>query len=347
MLLLRKLSYFIIMTNFNGINPWINMLNNLNSIKNKVDGSNAQTQSTQNTGQNTEQITSNMQMLQNLSTRVFEKSSTNFLNTVSANQAEQSTIQDVLKMNNEVVQKYLQSLLDMPESLDKFLQNANSKNTDIKSYQFLKIFVENMLNNKELNQLLAQNSKEAIQKLLNVITQTLKHNGSDVTQLKEIMAVLNTIQTSSTINTNTLRELFLLYIPINYQVFNEDGDFGNIASDNEEEIKESTLSIMFETYSFSNVLAILQDNDGIITAEIRANKSFPFDKFKNIVTTASKDSSIKVVCDFLEIKENSSSAKKQNFKIISNDYVPINVLNVSQIIIKTLFKLDEDIKNAV
>ena len=324
------------------------MLNYLNAAKQQNIGNNnnLQAQNAQNS-QNPASLQNlangNAQMLQNLSTNVFSKTPSDFL----INKTEQSNLQNVLKMDNEVVQKYLQSLLDMPESLDKFLKAINIKDKNSQSYQFLKLFVENMINNKELSQLLKQNSNDAIQKLLAVITQSLKQNSADTGQLKEILSVLNVIHSSSSLNTNTLRELFLLYIPINYQVYKENSNFDKITSDNEESIKESILSILFETYNFSNILITLCDNNNTVTVELHASLDFPYDKFKKIITSYAKDNSINVLCDFLKIKDGQSRGQKQNFKIISNYFVPINILNISHIVIKTIFKIDFDLSESI
>ncbi|MBQ8475897.1 hypothetical protein IJ531_02430 [bacterium] len=335
------------MTNFNGLSPWASMLNYLNAAR-QLDANGKMQDAAQNT-QNNSQLqnlnASNSNLIQNLSTNIFVKSTANFLNPADALETQQ--MQDVLKMNNEVVQKYLQSLLDMPESLDKFLKSANTKDINSKGYEFLKLFVQNMLNNKELSHLLNQNSKEAIQKLLNVITQSMKQGGADTVQLKEILAVLNTIHSASSLNTNTLRELFLLYIPIDYQVFRDESDFSKITNDNEEAIKESVLSILFETYNFSNILVTLSEDKGSIFLEMRSGGDFPFEKFKKVTQTVAREIGVNVFCDFIKIKETGSKGQKQNFKVISNDYVPISALNVSHIVIKTIFKLDYDVSEAV
>jgi len=233
----------------------------------------------------------------------------------------------------------------MPETIDKFLKNIDPKNIDKQGYQFLKIFVEGMLNNKELANLLNQNSKDAIQKLLNVMTEQLKYPGSDSSQLKDILTILNTIHNSSTINTNTLRELFLLYIPINYQVFREDGNFSKNFTENEDDIKNSTLSIMFETYSFSNILITLDVDNNNIILDIKTDAGFPFDKFKSIVAESSKEAGINVLYNFTKIKNSQTKGQKQNFKVISDDYVPISVINISYIAIKAIFKIDSDMKD--
>ena len=342
MLLLRKFNYTIVMTNFNGLSPWANMLNYLNAVRqNELNGNTNQTQNTQNTQNAAAQ--NNSQIIQNLSTNLFAKDTKSFLNPTGLNEAQLVNAQEVLKMENEVVQKYLQNLLNMPENIEELLKNVNNKKIDSHQYQFLKIFVENMLSNKELNQLLNQNSQEAIQKLLNVITQSLKYNSS-TSQLKDILSVLNTIHTTSSMDTNTLRELFLLYIPIDYQVFKQNSDFKKIEEEYGEKIKNSILSIMLETYSFSNILAILNSEGNSVMLQICANSDFPFEKFKSIIAELSKDNSINVLCDFVKINT-ALKGQKQNFKVISQNYIPVSIINIAYLLTKTIFKIDNDIKN--
>lgn len=327
------------MTNFNGLSPWANMLNYLNAVKQN------QANSLLPKLLNTNEAQNNFQIMQNARANVFSNTPTNISEPAALYETAQTNMQEVLKMENEVVQKYLQNLLNMPEGMDKILNALNTKETNTQSYQFLKIFVENMLNNKELSQLLNQNSNEAIQKLLNVISQTMKYSSSDTAQLKEILSVLNTIHTTSSINTNTLRELFLLYIPIDYQVYKQDSDFKKIEEEQGERIKNSILSIMLETYNFSNILAILNSENNIITVQICAIESFPFEKFKKHILEFSKENSINVLCDFVKINNSENKGQKQNFKVVSQNYIPVNIINTAYFLIKTIFKTDNDMNN--
>ena len=110
-----------------------------------------------------------------------------------------------VKMDNETVLKYLQNLLNLPNSIDKFVNQLNSKNIDPK---IAAILVENMISTKALSEFLNQNSMNAISKLLQTISSSLKSGISDVTQLKEILAILNTIQINTNLSTNTIKEYY-------------------------------------------------------------------------------------------------------------------------------------------
>ena len=150
------------------------------------------------------------------------------------------------KMDSETLLKYLQSTLKMPDSIEKFVKSKDAK--------ALKILVENMINTKALGEFLNQNSTSAIETILKTISASMKSGISDVSQLKDILGILTSIQSQTNLNTNMIKELLLLYIPLNPMVFDKQIDFTPASADIEEAINNSTLSIVFETVNFSNIL---------------------------------------------------------------------------------------------
>ncbi len=247
---------------------------------------------------------------------------------------------EMFKMDNETVVKYLQNLLKLPNSIDKFIKELDAKNLNPKA---LNLLVENMVNLKALGELLNQNSKEAVQKLLETIAAQSKTPGGDLTQLKEILTVLNAIQASSTnLSSNSLKELLLLYIPVNFQAFKEDVEFKGIEDDEKEKAQNSVLSILLETINFSNILCILNENENSLYIEISANENFTFDRFKKIIEVLSKEANLKTYVEFKPSKKEIIKNAKQNFKVISGGFIPTNILILSHIIVKTIFKIDND-----
>ena len=59
------------------------------------------------------------------------------------------------KMDNETILKYLQNLMKLPNSIDKFVNQLNSKNIDPK---ITSILIQNMISTKALGEFLNQNS---------------------------------------------------------------------------------------------------------------------------------------------------------------------------------------------
>lgn len=242
------------------------------------------------------------------------------------------------KMDNETILKYLQSLLNLPTSIEQFVnQQKNIKNNK----QILKILTENLINTKELAELLNKNSAQAIEKILQTISTTLRSGVSDIEQLKEIMSILVSIQSSTNLSSNALKELILLYIPLNMPVFDKQAEFQDLQKANSEKIKSSALSIMLSTKNFSNILCCinLQYND--ILLDIAATETFPFDRFINILQELSKKTNTNVFVEKTTIKQE-FNFQEQNIKIFSQGSIPGEVLIMSHIIIKTIFKIDND-----
>jgi len=245
----------------------------------------------------------------------------------------------VAKMDNETVLKYLQNLMKLPNSIDKFVNQLNAKNVDSK---LASILAENMISIKALSQFLNQNSSEAISKLMQTISLTLKSGSNDVSQLKEILSILSAIQNSSNLNTNTLKELLLLYIPLNAPIYDKKID-GKIQ--NEEEIKavkNSKLSILFETIHFSNLLITINEAENTLFVEIFTFDDFPKNEFLKIVEALSKEAKIAPIIDFKNKQKTNSKYKEQNFKILSDGFIPPDALILAHLIIKSIFKIDEN-----
>lgn len=251
---------------------------------------------------------------------------------------------ETAKMEQETVLQYMQNLMKLPENIDKFIEQMatnTAKTTD--GAKFLENLVQNLISTRELAELLNTNSKEAIQKLFNVISQASRLGITDTSQLKDIMGALNAIQNSTNLSQNSIRELLLLYIPLNYQVFDDEGDFGEF----EEEVKSSSgqnaLSILFQTINFSNILVTINEEENNLFLAVFAPNSFAFDRFKNIIDTLSKGMNIKAFVDFKNVPDKELNIEKQNFKIISRDYVSANALMLTNIAIRAIFKIDDSL----
>ena len=243
------------------------------------------------------------------------------------------------KMDNETILKYLQNLMNLPNSIDKFVNQLNSKNFDSK---LAAILIENMINTKALSEFLNRNSTEAISKLLQTISATLKSGTSDVSQLKEILSILGVIQTSTSINANTLKEFLLLYIPLSTPIFDKNINDEIQDEDEKQTIKNSKLSILFETVNYSNLLISINESENNILIDIFAPIDFPKNELIRIIKSLSKEAGIISNVAFKEKQKNDNKNKIQNFKINSDGYVSLNALIITHLIIKTILKIDNN-----
>ncbi len=234
--------------------------------------------------------------------------------------------------DNQNLLKYLKNLLNYPTSIEQFLKNLNNKTINNKE---LEILINNNVDLKILSRILSSDSKIGLKKVLTQI-EYLSQNFSQ-NHLSEILSTLNSLQVSK----ETLKEFLLLYIPINFETFEKRGNFGDFELENKEEIKNSTLSIMFQTLNYSNILITLVELNNSLLIDFFVNETFPEAKFTLVVKEFSKNNSINVDLNKKAIKIENET-KKQSFRIISNDFVSINIILICNFIIKTILKFDND-----
>lgn len=240
------------------------------------------------------------------------------------------------KMDSETVLKYLQNLLNLPNSIEKFVNQLNSKNIDPK---LAKILIENMISAKALSEFLNQNSNLAISKLMQTISESLK-SGVDAVQLKEMLSFLNVLQANSSLTVNAFKEILLLYIPLNIPVFDKDVDIKGEEIVEDKDEKTLKLSILIETIHFSNFLIVINEMDNIFYIEVHSNDLFEKEEFLRIMNVLSKEAFISTEIYFKNKKDSGIKNEKQNFKVISNGYMSSNMLILSHMIIATILKID-------
>lgn len=244
------------------------------------------------------------------------------------------------KMDNQTVLKYLQNLMNLPNSIEKFVNQLNSNNIDPK---IKSILIENMISVKMLSEFLSQNSNNAISKLMQTISQNLK-SGIDTSQLKEILSILGTIQNSNSPNSNTIKELLLLYIPLNTPIFEKNSDSKIENQEEAKSVKNSKLSILFETLTFSNLLVCIDEAENNLFIDVYTPDNFPKSNFTKTVEILSREASIIPIFNFKEKQTRNTESKTQNFKIISDSFISPNTLLLAHIIIQTILKLDRKLQ---
>ncbi|MBR5304831.1 MAG: hypothetical protein IKU37_08415 [Candidatus Gastranaerophilales bacterium] len=242
------------------------------------------------------------------------------------------------KMDNETVLRYLQKLFDFPDSIEKFVNQLNDKNINSK---LVKILVENLVNVKALSELINQNSTEAISRIMQAISSSLK-SGIDAAQLKEVLVFLNAIQANTSHGANALREFLLLYIPLNVPVFDKNLNNETLEEHEAEAIKKSKLSILIETINFSNLLICINEFENNFYVDVFSLKTFLKDEFLRIINVLLKEATIYATFDFKEIKTSHTAIGVQNFKIVSDGYLSSNMLILAHMLIKGILKIDNE-----
>lgn len=239
---------------------------------------------------------------------------------------------EMAKMDSEVLLKYLQNVMKMPENVNKLLTTLDSP--------IIKALVEKTIDVKVLSQILNTNSKEAIEKVLKAISDSIKSGAKDINQLKDVLGILSTIQNST--SNNAVKELLLLYIPVNPPIFDKNVDFQAGSEEEENAINNSAFSLIFETVNFSNISCCINTYENSLYVETYAEKIFPFEKFKKVLDTFKKEMNLRIETENKIIKRVENDKKRiRNFNIISTGFVSFDVLILAHLIVKTIFKIDE------
>ena len=288
-----------------------NIQNSLNQINQQIQSQNANASPAQNfLNQNIQETLLNNAML-------FEKTS----------------------LNNQEILKYLQTSMKMPASIDEFLQETVYKQIGESS---IEKFLNFLLDTKVLNELLNKNSKAAADRMILTIANSIKTGGSDVQQLKEMLSVLTSVRHNTTSDTGTLRELLLLYIPLNYLVFDLKNEYNQVIEDEDEKIQNSTLSILFETIQFSNMLCCVTNENNDILIEMYGNDTFPYEEFQRVVHALAKEALLNIRFDYIKINTAAQNSTKQNFQVTSSEFIPSKVLLTAHMLIRMVFKFDDN-----
>ena len=133
-----------------------------------------------------------------------------------------------------------------------------------------------------------------------------------------------------------------MYIPLNVPVFDK-----NVVSaiDDEEEkeaIKNSKLSILFETINFSNLLVSINEVENNFFLDVFVCSKFLKEEFIRIVQALSKEANISSIIDFKNKQDVETRNIIQNFKILSDGFISPNALILAHIAIKAIFKIDSN-----
>ena len=241
-----------------------------------------------------------------------------------------------VKMDSEVLLKYLQNVMKMPENINKLLTTLDSP--------IIKALVGKNIDVKVLGEILNTNSASAVEKILKAISESLKSGIKDVSQLKDVLGMLSAIQNST--SNNAVKELLLLYIPVNPPIFDKTVDFKSGSKDEEDAINNSAFSLIFETVNFSNISCCINSLENTLYVEVFADKNFPFERFKKVIDTFKKEMNLRVETENKFTKRVEDDKERiRNFNIISSGFVSFDILILAHLIVKTIFKIDETFEN--
>lgn len=256
--------------------------------------------------------------------------------------------------------QYIRNLLNLPENFEDFTDDLinstvlkNLQNTPVQNGDLGRLLQNGRLDILSLSMFLKENSKEAIQKLLMLISNVSKFGANDVSSLKEIMALLNSQTAFSAGENQALKTLILLYLPWLplSQRYEDNLDFTidifdkiqGPDPDTEESVEE--VKILIETKNFSNVTVILNMSPiGRIDVDVMADKKFPHKKVMELIKESTIRSNIKANISSGAFKKADSDKKVEyssnNVKITSSGAISPKMMLMAQSLIKIVIEVD-------
>lgn len=292
--------------------------------------------------------------------RTTPKTSGDFANSVMQNTAQttqKQTLSPELKMTPMEVEqtaKYVKELLNMPKDVAQVVSqlSANNTVTTAQNMQLLLMLSSGKIDLNALAQLLSDNSKAALQKLVQTMSQAAKMGVSDTQQLKDLINTLGLVSVSTNDTTSALKNFILLYLPwlpLNAKGESLDFDidvFDKTSSGADDE--SQSVTILIETMNFSNVKALLEmTHDNKVEIMINCIEDFPREKVLAVLKKESQDLNIQagLIVETTKKEIPKDTVKKARAEISASSAISPQLMLMAHAVIKIVFKIDKDFSN--
>lgn len=238
----------------------------------------------------------------------------------------------------------MKDLMNIPKDYKDFLYLMQSAQYKTINPSDIKSLLTQNFDFAAVAQLLQQNSKEAVAKLVQMIASAARNGITDTVQLKEIMTILGASIPINGTNTNTIiKNIMLMYLP--WLPLGENSGFEmeiEGADGKPENERNESLTILIQTKNFGNVKALLNmETMSKVSIEIYCTKAFPKEEFYKTLKSEAKQNNLSagvvINAKEVEIVKNAS----QNVKISAKNALSPYILLASHTLIKTIFELDE------
>lgn len=242
---------------------------------------------------------------------------------------------------------YFKNAMNFPKEMNEVVTFIQ-QNLQNSSAELLKSTVEtNLLNLNQLAQIFQSNGKEALAKLINDMASASKQGMNDVSQLKDLMKLINASvataeQNNPAQNVKTLMLLYLPWLPLQaetgYDLEVETSDDKKVASD-------ECLTVLISTEHFGNLKCVIMlGEDNSVLLSVECIKDFPQDELKIALQTEAKHSSLKLEVSFSNIETKKDEEAKTNVKILMPNSNNINqyLVLTAHLLVKLVISIDKN-----
>ena len=214
------------------------------------------------------------------------------------------------------------------------------------SLKNLEILSNGMINLSQIAQMIQNNGKEALTKLIMTMTQASKMGINDLSQLKEMAKLINaSISVASENNpTKTMKLLLMLYLP--WLPLKEGVDFDLEVTQKEESSEsDSILTVTITTINFGTVIATLYlETSNSVQVAIQCSENFPKEELDNRLDKDKKHYSVDTLTSYDVKKEFKPSGDKATASVNMGQTTEINpyLLLMAHSIIKHVIDIDNN-----
>ena len=214
------------------------------------------------------------------------------------------------------------------------------------SLKNLEILSNGMINLSQIAQMIQNNGKEALTKLIMTMTQASKMGINDLSQLKEMAKLINaSISVASENNpTKTMKLLLMLYLP--WLPLKEGVDFDLEVTQKEESSEsDSILTVTITTINFGTVIATLYlETSNSVQVAIQCSENFPKEELDNRLDKDKKHYSVDTLTSYEVKKEFKPSGDKATASVNMGQTTEINpyLLLMAHSIIKHVIDIDNN-----
>jgi len=254
------------------------------------------------------------------------------------------------KMNNLASMErslYIKDLMNFPKELEEVLVLIQNNMTTTK--EVTKLLTTN-INLVTLTELIKQNGKEAMNKLILVMANASKQGLTDLSQIKDAIKFINaSVSVASQENSSQiLKNFMLLYLPWLPLQEGVDFDLEIENTESEEGDSQTSVTILISTKNYGNVkitLILLGGNS--IDIFVNCSETFPKEELLKRINLECKNHSMQstVVFEQKAIKQDENASRQAKISMSNLTEVNPFLLLMANLVIKHTIDLDNQAGN--
>ena len=253
---------------------------------------------------------------------------------------------ELAKMESTERAILVKELLNLPNNLKDLLMTLqNTKNTQQQTLpnNFTSINISSLM------QLMQENGKEALSKLMQLTSLINKTGNVDTKQLQELQYIINACMPNANItNTQFMKNLILLYLP--WLPIGENNNFEIDFSSNEdntggEDSADDTITILIQTENYGNIkILLILESTNKINIAINCAKIFPKDLLLLKLKENSKEYKLETQANINEQETIDRSELDKTRKVHMSGASVLNpyVLLMAHAIIRDVIEIDKN-----